>query len=182
MPPHIFSLWGCWGCYDYLNRYLPGMKVPVNFNCRVENYKIPCHNDTMYFDRHDEIMVNAIAATLRSEWDEGKWLRCCEAADMCCERIKLPPQSVSNETCIALWDGSKHCYAENITWNVFTDYMTCSHAPRLRLRHHLHVYMLGTAIVLTLPAVIIFIVYKRLRNITRIILHRNLLLAIIIRN
>ncbi|XP_059046043.1 uncharacterized protein LOC131841737 [Achroia grisella] len=75
---------------------------------------------------------------------------------------------------------SKECY-ENGTWERNTDYSTCSISPRLIRRYHFHISILAFSIVSCLPAVFIFFYYKRLR-ITRVILHRNLLIAIVIRN
>ncbi|KAM3967358.1 neuropeptide receptor B3 [Aphomia sociella] len=75
---------------------------------------------------------------------------------------------------------SKQCHA-NGTWELQTDYSTCSIAPRLLRRYRFHIAMLSFSIASCLPAVIIFFFYKRLR-ITRVALHRNLLIAIIIRN
>ncbi|CAH0407274.1 unnamed protein product [Chilo suppressalis] len=75
---------------------------------------------------------------------------------------------------------SKRCFA-NATWELQTDYSTCSITPRLLRRYYYHIAMLAFSIVLCLPAVIIFFYYKRLR-IDRVALHRNLLIAIIMRN
>ncbi|XP_028166248.1 uncharacterized protein LOC114357030 [Ostrinia furnacalis] len=75
---------------------------------------------------------------------------------------------------------SKRCF-ENATWDPQTDYSTCSITPRLLRRYRFHIAMLAFSIASCLPAVIIFFMYKRLR-ITRVALHRNLLIAIIVRN
>ncbi|KAL4707927.1 hypothetical protein ACJJTC_013718 [Scirpophaga incertulas] len=75
---------------------------------------------------------------------------------------------------------SKECYS-NATWEAQTDYSTCSITPRLLRRYRFHIAMLSFSIVSCIPAIIIFFVYKRLR-ITRVALHRNLLIAIVLRN
>ncbi|CAG9795266.1 unnamed protein product [Diatraea saccharalis] len=75
---------------------------------------------------------------------------------------------------------SKRCF-DNATWELQTDYSTCSITPRLLRRYHFHIAMLAFSIASCLPAVIIFFFYKRLRM-TRVALHRNLLIAIIVRN
>lgn len=75
---------------------------------------------------------------------------------------------------------SKNCY-ENGTWDPQTDYSTCSITPRLLVRYRYYIAILAFSIVTCLPAVFIFFFYKRLR-ITRVILHRNLLVSIILRN
>ncbi|CAG4969531.1 unnamed protein product [Parnassius apollo] len=75
---------------------------------------------------------------------------------------------------------NKQCFA-NGTWELQTDYSTCSITPRLLRRYRLHIAVLALSIVSCLPAVFVFFFYKRLR-VTRVALHRNLLIAIIIRN
>ncbi|XP_028031052.1 uncharacterized protein LOC114243672 [Bombyx mandarina] len=75
---------------------------------------------------------------------------------------------------------SKECY-QNGTWEVESVYTTCSVTPRLVQRYRFHIAMLSISVASCLPAVFIFFFYKRLR-ITRVALHRNLLIAIILRN
>ncbi|XP_068631143.1 uncharacterized protein [Battus philenor] len=75
---------------------------------------------------------------------------------------------------------NKRCFA-NGTWEVQTDYSTCSITPRLLRRYRMNIAVLSFSIASCLPAVFVFFFYKRLR-ITRVSLHRNLLIAIIIRN
>ncbi|CAF4812434.1 unnamed protein product [Pieris macdunnoughi] len=75
---------------------------------------------------------------------------------------------------------SKRCF-ENGTWELQTDYTTCSITPRLLRRYRFYIAMLSFSIACCIPAIFIFFFYKRLR-ITRVALHRNLLIAIVIRN
>ncbi|KAH9638452.1 hypothetical protein HF086_016777, partial [Spodoptera exigua] len=75
---------------------------------------------------------------------------------------------------------SKQCH-RNATWELQTDYSTCSITPRLVRRYQYYIIVLSISIAACLPAVFIFCFYKRLR-IPRVALHRNLLIAIIIRN
>ncbi|XP_063893171.1 uncharacterized protein LOC110373470 isoform X1 [Helicoverpa armigera] len=75
---------------------------------------------------------------------------------------------------------SKQCHT-NATWELQTDYSTCSITPRLLRRYQFYIAVLSISIIACLPAVFIFCFYKRLR-ITRVALHRNLLIAIIVRN
>lgn len=75
---------------------------------------------------------------------------------------------------------TKQCHS-NATWELQTDYSTCSITPRLLRRYQFYIVVLSISIVACLPAVFIFCFYKRLR-ITRVALHRNLLIAIVIRN
>ncbi|XP_013165175.1 PREDICTED: uncharacterized protein LOC106116018 isoform X1 [Papilio xuthus] len=75
---------------------------------------------------------------------------------------------------------NKQCFS-NGSWELQTDYTTCSITPRLLRRYRMNIAVLAFSIASCLPAVFIFFFYKRLR-ITRVALHRNLLIAIIIRN
>ncbi|XP_041970728.1 calcitonin receptor-like protein 1 [Aricia agestis] len=75
---------------------------------------------------------------------------------------------------------TKECY-NNGTWEVVTDYSTCSVTTRLLHRYWLYIGVLAASTAACIPAVFIFFFYKRLR-VTRVALHRNLLIAIITRN
>ncbi|XP_072939674.1 uncharacterized protein [Epargyreus clarus] len=75
---------------------------------------------------------------------------------------------------------SKECYA-NGTWEIQTDYSTCSITPRLLRRYRFYIAVLSFSIASCLPAIFVFFFYKRLR-VTRVALHRNLLIAIVVRN
>ncbi|XP_069700364.1 calcitonin gene-related peptide type 1 receptor-like isoform X2 [Periplaneta americana] len=69
-------------------------------------------------------------------------------------------------------------------WNFSTfSYAPCSGEPinMMRNRTSYHVILLAVSIGLSLPAVVIFFSYKKLR-VTRVVLHRNLILCIVIRN
>ncbi|XP_048007380.1 pituitary adenylate cyclase-activating polypeptide type I receptor-like isoform X2 [Leguminivora glycinivorella] len=75
---------------------------------------------------------------------------------------------------------SRECY-QNGTWELQTDYSTCSITSRLLRRYRFYIAMLAFSIASCLPAIGIFFFYKRLR-LTRVALHRNLLIAIVTRN
>ncbi|CAH0725336.1 unnamed protein product, partial [Brenthis ino] len=75
---------------------------------------------------------------------------------------------------------SKKCHS-NASWELQTDYSTCSVTGRLLARYRFHVAALAASSAASLPAVFIFFFYRRLR-VTRVALHRNLLIAIILRN
>jgi len=80
-------------------------------------------------------------------------------------------QRYSNKMCL-----------ETGKWNVSAlDYKNCSPNPMLRDRILYHVILLSVSIAMALPALIIFFSYRNLRK-TRVILHRNLITAIVIRN
>lgn len=74
----------------------------------------------------------------------------------------------------------KECYS-NGEWNETTNYVPCAIAPVYRTRHNYHVIVLYISIALSFPAVLIFFCLPKLR-ILRVILHRNLLIAIVVRN
>lgn len=67
-------------------------------------------------------------------------------------------------------------------WDQVTNYNVCLMAPVYRERNEYHVFVLYISTFLSLPAIIIFWSFKKFRSDNRIILHRNLLLAICIRN
>lgn len=99
--------------------------------------------------------------------------------------LQNPKYKVQN--CLVLLDlyffsdySSKQCFGDS-TWELQTDYSTCSITPRLLRRYRFHIAVLSFSIASCLPAVFIFFFYKRLR-VTRVALHRNLLIAIIARN
>ncbi|XP_045494560.1 calcitonin gene-related peptide type 1 receptor-like [Colias croceus] len=75
---------------------------------------------------------------------------------------------------------TKKCF-QNGTWELQTDYTTCSITPRLLSRYRFYIGMLSFSVIFCIPAIFIFFFYKRLR-ITRVVMHRNLLIAIVIRN
>ncbi|KAJ8939580.1 hypothetical protein NQ314_011077 [Rhamnusium bicolor] len=67
-------------------------------------------------------------------------------------------------------------------WEQQTDYSVCAIAPVYSRRHTYHVIVLSVSTFLCLPAIVIFFMFEKLRKTTRVILHRNLLVAICIRN
>nr|CAD7266203.1 unnamed protein product [Timema shepardi] len=79
----------------------------------------------------------------------------------------------------------KQCFSRNktmteATWNITSNYQGCSTRSRLAFRYLYHVGLLSVSTFSSIPAVIIFFSYRRLR-ITRIALHRNLLIANVFR-
>ncbi|XP_018563449.1 calcitonin gene-related peptide type 1 receptor-like isoform X2 [Anoplophora glabripennis] len=67
-------------------------------------------------------------------------------------------------------------------WVEKTDYSVCAIAPVYERRHTYHVVALCVCTGFCLPAIVIFFLFEKLRRTTRVILHRNLLIAICIRN
>ncbi|XP_052740503.1 uncharacterized protein LOC112055202 [Bicyclus anynana] len=74
----------------------------------------------------------------------------------------------------------KECHSHG-AWELQTDYTTCSITPRLLRRYNYYIGILAFSVATSFPAICIFICYKRLR-VTRVALHRNLLIAIVVRN
>ncbi|XP_018318535.1 calcitonin receptor-like isoform X2 [Agrilus planipennis] len=93
---------------------------------------------------------------------------------------ECPLYSVSAASFPCTLYSQKQCFS-NGTWNSNTDYGGCSSAPLFRRRNSFHVTVLYISIFLSFPAVIIFLSYEKLR-ILRVNLHRNLLIACILRN
>lgn len=72
----------------------------------------------------------------------------------------------------------KYCLDKD--WVVQTNYSTCALVPVYTRRHEFHINILLAAIGVTLPALVIFIAFKNLWKL-RVALHRNLLIAFILR-
>ncbi|XP_050302199.1 corticotropin-releasing factor receptor 2-like isoform X2 [Anthonomus grandis grandis] len=83
-------------------------------------------------------------------------------------------------------ESNKVCYKNQTTglaeWNQQTDYSTCTIAPVYLRRHNYHVTALYVCTAFSFPAIVIFLVIPVFRETTRVILHRNLLVAIVVRN
>ncbi|CAK1546042.1 unnamed protein product [Leptosia nina] len=163
------------------------------------------------FDPSLEEVANAVRDALAPA-AHGRWERCFYQASDCCSHYMeentydsggcettfdgwtcwQPAQggTVANAVCSEFAYSSsgpschhfsnKRCF-ENGTWELQTDYSTCSITPRMLRRYRFYIAMLSFSIASCVPAIFIFFFYKRLR-ITRVALHRNLLIAIVIRN
>ncbi|KAK4883297.1 hypothetical protein RN001_006616 [Aquatica leii] len=94
--------------------------------------------------------------------------------------LPCPEYTSSSEDVPCILYSQKECRS-NGTWVDQTNYATCVTAPIYRKRHSFHVIILYVSLALSLPAVCIFVSYKNLR-ILRVNLHRNLLIACILRN
>lgn len=78
-----------------------------------------------------------------------------------------------------LVESEKECTVNG--WNHQTDYALCSSSFRLRDRHIFHVIFLAVASAFMIPSIFIFLYYDKLKQ-WRFVLHRNLILAIFIKN
>lgn len=67
-------------------------------------------------------------------------------------------------------------------WNQQTDYTGCAIAPVYLKRYNYHVTALLVCTVCCMPAIIIFLTIPVFRDTLRVVLHRNLLIAIVVRN
>lgn len=78
----------------------------------------------------------------------------------------------------------KHCIWNKTiaAWNQDTNYAVCAIAPIYEARHKFHVIFLAVCTIFCCPAIIIFFGFEKLRKTIRVALHRNLLIAICIRN
>ncbi|KAF5303503.1 hypothetical protein FQR65_LT08202 [Abscondita terminalis] len=111
-------------------------------------------------------------------WDA--WSCFDSAASGTVSELPCPDYTTSSQALPCTLYSKKRCFA-NETWEVTTNYSTCSSAPVYRRRHYFHLVVLYVSTALSLPAVLIFVTYKKLR-ILRVNLHRNLLIACILRN
>lgn len=67
-------------------------------------------------------------------------------------------------------------------WNQKTDYTGCALTPVYLRRYNYYVTALFVCIVCCIPAIIIFLAIPVFRDTLRVILHRNLLIAIVVRD
>ncbi|KAG8223197.1 hypothetical protein J437_LFUL000363 [Ladona fulva] len=74
----------------------------------------------------------------------------------------------------------KECF-HNGTWRAKTNYEPCSVAPEIYNRTVFHISVLSISVIASIPALIIFFCYRKLR-VMRVALHRSLILAIALRN
>ncbi|KAJ8962094.1 hypothetical protein NQ318_018048, partial [Aromia moschata] len=101
-------------------------------------------------------------------------------------RLTCSSQAYQSPDHVCRLESEKECNwndtYELAIWKEQTDYSTCAIAPVYERRHTFHVIFLSICIFLCLPAIVIFFIFEKLRRITRVVLHRNLLIAICIRN
>ncbi|GBM22176.1 Calcitonin gene-related peptide type 1 receptor [Araneus ventricosus] len=79
---------------------------------------------------------------------------------------------------------TKECW-DNATWfinfkgNEYSDYSTCGQGEDIKLLMKTHLITFGISIVLLIPALIIFFVYRQLK-VHRIFMHKNLFIALLL--
>ncbi|XP_057667618.1 corticotropin-releasing factor receptor 1-like [Diorhabda carinulata] len=101
---------------------------------------------------------------------------------------KLPcsSQAYQSPEGVCILESEKKCIwnetTQTVEWVQQTDYTTCAMAPVYTKRYKFHVIFLSICIGFCIPAIIIFLIFEKLRRTIRVILHRNLLIAIVIRN
>nr|XP_023012794.1 corticotropin-releasing factor receptor 2-like [Leptinotarsa decemlineata] len=99
---------------------------------------------------------------------------------------KLPcsGQAYQSPDAVCRLESEKECIqnGDHADWISQTNYQTCAIAPIYRRRYNFHIKFLGTCVVFCIPAIVIFLVFEKLRKTTRVVLHRNLLIAICVRN
>ncbi|XP_017773380.1 PREDICTED: calcitonin gene-related peptide type 1 receptor-like [Nicrophorus vespilloides] len=76
-------------------------------------------------------------------------------------------------------ESEKYCLTDG--WNQVTNYNTCVDAPIYRKRNGFHLICLYVSVAVIFPAILIYLSFPKLK-ILRIALHRNLLIAIFIKN
>ncbi|CAG9134136.1 unnamed protein product [Plutella xylostella] len=137
-----------------------------------------CCDQYMNKDMLPAFVLGRASGTCRGTWDGWSCWAKAEAGSVVAQ--VCPDFAYSNSGPSCEHYSSKQCNP-NGTWSEQTDYSTCSVAPRLLRRYRFHIAILATSIAACVPAVLVFVVYRRLR-VTRVALHRNLLIAIIVRN
>ncbi|XP_019875501.2 calcitonin receptor-like [Aethina tumida] len=102
------------------------------------------------------------------------------------KKLVCSKQAYSSLTDYCTLESEKVCFFNETTgkaqWIEQTDYNNCAIAPVYKRRHKYNVITLHICNVVDVPAILIFLLYRKLRQSTRMSLHRNLLIAIVIRN
>ncbi|XP_044758017.1 calcitonin gene-related peptide type 1 receptor-like [Coccinella septempunctata] len=154
--------------------------------------------------------LNLIRKTFKNEEFFHLWFDCCLQAERCCQdgkdigevgdcpktwdgwscfpatkpftlqKITCSNQAYSSKPPECVLESQKQCFANGV-WNVTTDYSTCAIAQIYRKRLFFRSRILYISIFICLPAVLIFLCSKKLNRITRMVLHRNLLVVIVFR-
>ncbi|XP_045467318.1 calcitonin receptor-like isoform X3 [Harmonia axyridis] len=161
-------------------------------------------------DYTNSTSLNIIKRTFKQEEFFHLWFDCCVQAERCCQevehegvpgycpitwdgwscfpatkpstirKIQCSNQAYSSKPPECELESQKHCFP-NGTWNVTTDYASCAIAQIYRKRLFFRSRILYVSIFLCLPAIIILLCSKKLAGITRMVLHRNLLVVIVLR-
>ncbi|KAJ8911669.1 hypothetical protein NQ315_014028 [Exocentrus adspersus] len=162
---------------------------------------------TTFYNYKNQTAMELIRKSFRTEAFFNNFLTCCYEAEICCQHDMDEYNIQYNKThCPAVWDAwtcfpptkvntfarkrciesEKYCYWDSTynlsLWVEKTDYSVCAIAPVYERRHTYHVISLCICVGFCLPAIIIFFLFEKLRRTTRVVLHRNLLVAICIRN
>ncbi|KAL1491579.1 hypothetical protein ABEB36_012154 [Hypothenemus hampei] len=102
------------------------------------------------------------------------------------QKLPCSSQAYQSPDKVCTLESEKTCYFDSTyqlaLWNQQTDYSGCAIAPVYLKRYNYYVTALYICIVCSIPAIVIFVAIPTFRDTTRVILHRNLLIAIVIRN
>ncbi|XP_052095932.1 calcitonin gene-related peptide type 1 receptor-like [Mytilus californianus] len=99
---HVFELFSCAWCYEYLFTIKPQRqlfasdRVPVLYN--------PSKKLLISPDINNKTIINEVCSTLDND-ECHRWKSCCVAANNCCKRQLSIPIGDVNETCGRTWDG-----------------------------------------------------------------------------
>ncbi|KAG5869273.1 hypothetical protein JTB14_000319 [Gonioctena quinquepunctata] len=99
-------------------------------------------------------------------------------------KIPCSGQAYQSPDQVCRLESEKKCIQNGMIaeWVMQTDYSTCAIAPVYRKRYYFHIIFLGICIGFCMPAILIFFIFEKLRITVRVVLHRNLLIAICWRN
>ncbi|XP_028131377.1 calcitonin gene-related peptide type 1 receptor isoform X2 [Diabrotica virgifera virgifera] len=173
-------------CYIYTNEARLDIKynsTSYNITCGGENATIPVarveENIIASYDYTDKEDVQHIRKSFKTDEVFKNYISCCQGAIRCCndhmdEENVIPIESEKH----CIWNGTN----QKAQWIQQTDYTTCAIAPVYERRYNFHIIFLGVCIGFCIPAISIFFFFEKLRKTIRVILHRNLLIAIVVRN
>ncbi|CAG9837164.1 unnamed protein product [Diabrotica balteata] len=170
--------------YDYNDkedvRYIRrSFKTDANF----DNYISCCQGaERCCYDYMDEKNVIPTQSECPVIWDAWS----CFPQTKVNTTAKLPcsSQAYQSPDEVCTLESEKQCIwnGTSAEWIQQTDYTTCAIAPVYERRYNFHIIFLGVCIGFCIPAIFIYFFFEKLRKTIRVILHRNLLIAIVVRN
>ncbi|CAG9864126.1 unnamed protein product [Phyllotreta striolata] len=100
-------------------------------------------------------------------------------------RLPCSSQAYQDPDEVCTLESEKECITNSrgsAEWVQQTDYTVCAIAPVYEGRYTFHIIFLSVCIAICVPAIGVFFAFDKLRKTIRVVLHRNLLIAICVRN
>ncbi|CAH1108055.1 unnamed protein product [Psylliodes chrysocephalus] len=149
------------------------------------NYVSCCKEaESCCFDAMTNGNINSTSTHCPAIWDAWTCFHPTKANTVARYPCSSQAYQAPDEVCTL--ESEKQCILNTTTqlveWVQQTDYTVCAIAPVYTRRYNFHIIFLGICIGFCVPAICIFFLFEKLRKTIRVILHRNLLIAICVRN